>query len=487
MIFSDTMGRNRLYWGSLFSRCVILSGLIIVALSISTLLDDPTGFICFSILAVLSEIGGDDLFRISRDRSISIALVIAIASVLVFGQKVAIWIQVIAGLAAALSVLVIRRPAAFSLSPWIRQTLTDVGTRVIAVFFAGWVYVLSGGKPGDILLATNILPLLLAVLVHFLSRQAILISLDFLQTDMYLIDVLIAHVDLNVLINLVIGILAGSCLAISYQLFRVFGTIVFFLPFVSTGYSIRLYISRMKTYVDRLERLNNDLNEANTGLIETMSEIIDAYDMYTYGHSTQVAVYAEAIAEIMNLPVPEREMIVKASLVHDIGKIGIYDTIISKPGPLSDDEYTIMKQHPVIGAHILNQMRGLRDLVPLVQFHHERWDGKGYPSGLAGTEIPLGARILAVADTVDAMCSDRPNRPTRNFNEVTNEVKRCSGSQFDPEIVKVFLQLAEEKGPAYFLNSAIKVDRSIRLEEIHSISPAVDRFLKKSLVGSGSS
>jgi HD-GYP domain-containing protein (c-di-GMP phosphodiesterase class II) len=126
-------------------------------------------------------------------------------------------------------------------------------------------------------------------------------------------------------------------------------------------------------------------------------------------------------------------------------------------------------------------MKGLHELVPLVRHHHERWDGKGYPDGLAGAEIPLGARILALADSVDAICSDRPYRPTRSFREVMAEVPRCSDKQFDPAVVKAFLAVVEEKGQSFFKNSAVTVDRAVLLAGMGTVNTA-SRYLKKSMI-----
>ena len=219
--------------------------------------------------------------------------------------------------------------------------------------------------------------------------------------------------------------------------------------------------------------------EINIDLLDTLSGVIDAYDLYTYGHSRQVATYARAIAEKMGLSPDEQTLIVKAALVHDIGKVGISDSIISKEGRLTDQEYQIIKRHTIIGAEIVGHMKGLKDLVPLIRSHHEHWDGKGYPDGLIKDEIPLGARILSVADTLDVIMSDRPYRTTRSFREAREEMVRCSGTQFDPDIIDALMVVAAEKGPAFFKNSAATVDHTVPLKDT---SPTIPRFLKKSMM-----
>jgi HD-GYP domain-containing protein (c-di-GMP phosphodiesterase class II) len=183
----------------------------------------------------------------------------------------------------------------------------------------------------------------------------------------------------------------------------------------------------------------------------------------------------------MDLPKTLTANVVKAALVHDIGKLGVMDTIIGKPEPLTEEEYNIMKRHPDIGAEILDRMEGFHELVPLVRYHHERWDGGGYPAGLAGETIPLGARVLSVADTLDAMLSDRPYRPTRNLKEVVKLILADSGRQFDPAVITAFLALTKKKDRGFFKNSAASVDQSLRRSGVLSVG--VDRrYLKKSMI-----
>jgi putative nucleotidyltransferase with HDIG domain len=227
--------------------------------------------------------------------------------------------------------------------------------------------------------------------------------------------------------------------------------------------------------------MNHSLDEINMGLLETLAAIIDADDVYTSNHSRHVAIYASAIAEKMNLSQEERTRIRKAGLVHDVGKVGISDSIIGKQGQLKEDEYNIVKRHPAISAEIIGSMQGFHDIVSVVRAHHERWDGRGYPDGLKGEEIPLAARIIALADALEAMLSDRPYRRTRSFKEILDEIERCSGTQFDPAVVKAFFAVVEEQDRGFFANSAALVDRSVLLSGLGA--DATDaRYLKKSMM-----
>ena len=237
----------------------------------------------------------------------------------------------------------------------------------------------------------------------------------------------------------------------------------------------------MKQYVDRLEDVNRELDDANLNLLETLGAVVDAYDVYTYGHSVQVSIYAQALAEKMHLPSDQQDLVFKAALVHDIGKVGVIDSIIGKQGKLTDEEYNEVKRHPLIGAGIVERMKGLQELVPLVRSHHEHWDGKGYPDGLAGAEIPVGAQILTLADTIDAMSSDRPYRPTRSFKEVKDEIVRNAGPSSPRRSWWLLFNWSTEKGPSFFKNSAVTVDRAIQVGVGERISTN-SRYLKKSML-----
>ena len=153
----------------------------------------------------------------------------------------------------------------------------------------------------------------------------------------------------------------------------------------------------------------------------------------------------------MKLPKKEVDIIRHASLLHDVGKIGISEQILRKPGKLNDEEFEAIKSHPNIGAGILSSIEFLKDVCEIIKHHHERYDGRGYPDGLKGEEIPLGARIVTVADSFDAITSKRPYRKPLTLDEATAEVIRCSGNQFDPEVVKAFVSLrTSENCPPWF-------------------------------------
>jgi HD-GYP domain-containing protein (c-di-GMP phosphodiesterase class II) len=177
--------------------------------------------------------------------------------------------------------------------------------------------------------------------------------------------------------------------------------------------------------------------------VQTHAHTIEAKDPYTKGHCNRVEIYSQIIAMELNMTEEERYELQIACLLHDIGKIGVSERILSKPSRLTDEEMDQMKLHPVIGGEIVKDLYGF-NIAPIIKHHHERYDGKGYPEGLLGDNIPLGARIIAVADTFDAMTSDRPYRKSLDREIAINELIVFKGKQFDPKMVDAFLNKPEK-------------------------------------------
>lgn len=190
-----------------------------------------------------------------------------------------------------------------------------------------------------------------------------------------------------------------------------------------------------------LMKSNQKIKEDHLELILALSKALDSRDTYTSNHSTNVARYASEIAKKMKLPQGDIEVIYKGGILHDIGKIGIPENILLKPGSLTCEEYHIIKNHPNIGYEMIKHVSDFNEtgVLDIVLYHHERYDGKGYPRGLSGTEIPLFARIMAIADSFDAMTSKRVYRNEIDLENTLIEIKRNKGTQFDPEITEVFL------------------------------------------------
>jgi len=197
-------------------------------------------------------------------------------------------------------------------------------------------------------------------------------------------------------------------------------------------------------FFSMLEDINEsykELEDLFMSLVKAMVNALDAKSPWTKGHSVRVAEYAEKIAKEIGLDENELKNLRLAGLLHDIGKIGTYDNLLDKPAKLTDEEFDLVKRHPAQGATILTDIKQLKDIIPLIRHHHERIDGRGYPDGLKGEKIPLGARILHVADSFDSMTADRPYRSAPGKEYALLEFKRCNGTQFDPQAVEAFLRV----------------------------------------------
>ncbi len=176
---------------------------------------------------------------------------------------------------------------------------------------------------------------------------------------------------------------------------------------------------------------------ALAGTVEALAMLVEARDHYTGQHTARVSALTTRLALAFGLDVSEAYMIGLAGRLHDVGKVAVPDAVLQKPAPLTEDEQALMRRHTVVGGDVVSRVPSLRAIAPLVRAHHEQWDGSGYPDGLAGEQIPLGARIVAVADAYEAMTTDRPYQQAHDGAWALAEVRRCAGTQFDPIIVEV--------------------------------------------------
>jgi len=245
----------------------------------------------------------------------------------------------------------------------------------------------------------------------------------------------------------------GGGLGVAYHELGVAGLAVFAVPLLLSRYSIKQVLDQTRENVLRLEKSNQqlqgayieirnmseELSRAYTGTLESLVAALDVRDQETRGHSVRVATHALDIARMLGIK-DEYELgsIYRGALMHDVGKIGVPDSILRKPTKLTEEEWEFMRRHPAMGYKILAQVPYLRPTARIVLAHHERWDGGGYPRGLKGEEIPLGARIFAICDTYDAIISDRPYRKGQDPDAAFQEILRCAGTQFDPKVVEAF-------------------------------------------------
>jgi putative nucleotidyltransferase with HDIG domain len=201
--------------------------------------------------------------------------------------------------------------------------------------------------------------------------------------------------------------------------------------------------SLVKARTDQLQAAMSSLERSYDITLEALGDALDLKDRETEGHSKRVTAYTIAIARAMGLPREQINTIARGAFLHDIGKMAIPDKILNKPGKLETDEMTIMKEHAYHGYQVVKRIPFLAEAAEIVYSHQERFDGSGYPRELKGDRIPLGARIFSIADTLDAITSDRPYRPAQSLQAARTEIARWSGRQFDPDVVKVFLEMPE--------------------------------------------
>ena len=202
--------------------------------------------------------------------------------------------------------------------------------------------------------------------------------------------------------------------------------------------------NRVETYTSILDELKKDIEESDIDLvtsIKTLISVINAKDRYTYGHVERVVAYSRIFADKLALSHKDKKRLIYGAYMHDIGKINISKEILNKKMPLTNEEWELLKQHPQNGVAIIKPVKSLRDISPLILHHHERYDGKGYPGNLKGEEIPFLARVLTVVDSFDAMTSNRPYNKRKTYEEAIDELKKCSGTQFDPGITASFINV----------------------------------------------
>jgi putative nucleotidyltransferase with HDIG domain len=200
----------------------------------------------------------------------------------------------------------------------------------------------------------------------------------------------------------------------------------------------------VRARTEMLRHAMEDLEHSYDVTLEALGDALDLKDSETEGHSKRVTAYTIALARAMGIAPAEIKVIARGAFLHDIGKMAIPDDILRKPGTLTTGEQDVMREHCTRGYHMLRKIPFLAGAAEIVFCHQEHFDGSGYPSGLRGREIPIGARIFAVADTLDAITSDRPYRKSRSFDVAREEILRCSGTQFDPAIIEVFLKIPNE-------------------------------------------
>jgi len=405
----------------LFVWCVILGGVGLLLL-VSPLIpfDQPEPIVASVILALVIGLVDTYRVRLPYKAENSISMSIAFAMVLLFGPGATSWAVAIGSCLAE----------AYLKKPWYKMLFNSANS-VLSIGLAGLAYQSTyNGSEFPLASARNVIALLLSMTV------CLIVNTMTVSTIIALIDrqspwrVWLTNNE-GVLLQLLTLAPLGTLIAVVYsQTPHGLGLILLLLPLGAVYYSLRGY---------------QQLHDQTIRTIEALADAVDKRDPYTLQHSLRVTEYAEKIAKRLNLSLDEIETIVSAARIHDLGKIGVHDEILLKRGLLKDHEWRRMQEHPAIGADIVAQLPLYQAAKDLILHHHERFDGTGYPNGLKGEEISLGARIIAVADAFDAMMSARPYRSAFSYQTTIAKLKAGKGTQFDPVIVDTLLAILEEE------------------------------------------
>ena len=294
---------------------------------------------------------------------------------------------------------------------------------------AGIAYQKLGGVVGAVNLANYIIPAIICALTYYFINSSLFVMVIHLAEGISLWS--IWKTKLKGIITTYIALAPiGFIMAMVYVTIGIWGIILFFFPLILARRSFELYTKMRKVYLDT---------------IRALAAAIDAKDPYTKGHSERVAEISVALAQELNLSDRDIENIEYTALLHDIGKIGIEDRILGKNSSLTNEEFDKIKEHTIMGAKIIEPVDFLKNSYKAIYHHHERYDGDGYPDGIKEKDIPILARIIAVADAYDAMGSDRPYRKKLSKDKILKELRDQSGKQFDPEVVKAFISVLKRK------------------------------------------
>lgn len=430
--------------------------LIIIAFPLSIFVNRPVsgidwfGLILFTLLVIVTEGLSIDIYV--KNTSVSTSAAPILAGTLLYGPIGAVVLSLTFALVAKIK----------HRSPLNRFIFNSIN-QMIAGLLCTSVIILAGKSFTDYAFIVQLLISVVSALVIFLSTTVLIAMAIKIDVGAPFKQVWKEKFSWLSPYYISMGLIAYA-LILGYQTTGLMGLVVILIPLLMLRLSVKQYIDRTISMVNELRGKNNllecnsqEINKLNEDLLNALAEVIDLRDPFTLGHSQFVTRYSVLIAKKLGLPQEQIDLIRKAGLLHDIGKIGIPDSILMKPFPLTPDEYYTIQTHTTLGAGILEKAHSLKHLSPIVRHHHERYDGNGYPDHLSGKDIPMESRIIAIADAVEAMASDRPYRRALSLERIEEELKRNSGSQFDPMIIESMLQILKSRNEYILVNSADKL------------------------------
>lgn len=380
------------------------------------------------LLCALAALAGNTAFELPVAATVSLGFAVTFAGI-VYGGPLG---GALVGLAGAASVQEIRerKPALLIVGNGAQLALAGGVAGLVYHHISAWP-----GRIAEVLTVGPIAAPILAATAFWIINVALVSVGVSLKSGMRPKATLEALGLTPYWVSLLVLALLGLVLAELLSLGSWWGLLLLILPFTAARRTFRVYV---------------ELSEAYTSTVRSLVAAIEAKDPYTRGHSERVAVYSSRLAESLGLSRPDVELLERAALLHDVGKIGIDLDTLTSPTQLAAEEVRAIRQHPVLGSELVGDVDFLSDIVPIVRHHHERIDGAGYPDGLVGGRIPVLARVLAVADAYDAMTSDRAYRPRMSREQALEEVARVSGTQLDSEIAsRLASSLADTEGEVF--------------------------------------
>lgn len=397
---------------------VIIIGLSFILYSVSKVNTDKTiDIIVFGFFAALAE---SFPVLIAKEVTVSVAFAVDLMAILIFGPYEGALIAAV-GTAFQIGRYADGRIRNIFNLPYYK-TLFNVSQISLSVGIGGLAYKYLGGIPGEYVYPNYIFISIVASIVYYIINTVLMAKLLSLLTNKFFFTVWVKDFKWAI-INFLFLAFLGITMSEAFVKYGYISLILFFVPLFMIRYMFKLYMDSRQSYYDT---------------IDVLVKALDAKDRYTAGHSKSVEKLAAIMCRELGFSENHTEMVRIAALLHDIGKIGVNEAVLNKPGKLNDEELSIIRAHPQKGYEILKDVPALKRACLWVKYHHEWYNGNGYPDGIKGNEIPLEAQILSIADVFDALVSDRPYRSAFPQDEAYRIIVESEGTQFDPKIINIF-------------------------------------------------
>ncbi|WP_172856611.1 HD-GYP domain-containing protein [Thermoanaerobacterium sp. RBIITD] len=377
------------------------------------------------ILIIFSAICESLPIYINNNVSVSVAYAVDLMAILLYGPLEG---AIIASIGNLLLIRHVNRKMKCALNTPYYKTLFNISQITISVFLGGFVYKYLGGVPGRYVYPKYLIPAIIASAVYYFSNSGIVAVLLSFLLKKPILSIWTSDFSWT-LINFLFLAFIGILMASAFIAYGYITLVIFFVPLLMVRYMFKLYMDLKRSYYDT---------------INALTKALEAKDKYTLGHSKSVEKLSVYLCREAGFSEAHTEMVRIAALLHDVGKIGIIENILNKPGKLSKEEYDYIKMHPMSGYEILKDVPFLKNVRYWVRYHHEWYNGKGYPDGISGKQIPLEAEILSIADVFDALVSDRPYRDAYTRDEAYKIIVDSEGTQFSPRIINLFKKAYEK-------------------------------------------